>query len=217
MHARLLAALVLSLLVGLLAPASALALRVHVRVEGVSQTIFGATQPLVTPFVGSIPVDASTSIDLTGPTPLGALEAASVAGEFYYGFVKSSFGPYVGQIGRFLSTGSNGWVFKVNGVSPPVGADSYELEDGDTVLWYYATFGAAGGPPTLALAPVGRGCYQAFAVDDAGARTKAERVTFLIDGRRVLSQSGLSCPGQGWHELRATRDGAIRSRLISRG
>ena len=47
---------------------SAAAVRVHVRVEGKTHTIFGATAPLVT-------VKAN---------PLDALEAASNAGEFYY-------------------------------------------------------------------------------------------------------------------------------------
>ena len=55
------------------------------------------------------------------------------------------------QIGRYPGAGSAGWVFKVNGASPPVGADQVVLKDGDEVLWYYATFGATGGPPTLSL------------------------------------------------------------------
>ena len=49
---------------------------------------------------------------------------------------------YVSQIGRYPGAGSAGWVFKVNGASPPVGADQVVLKDGDEVLWYYATFGA---------------------------------------------------------------------------
>ena len=40
----------------------------------------------------------------------------------------TSFGPYVDQIGRYPAAGSSGWVFKVNGVSPPVGADAVAAE-----------------------------------------------------------------------------------------
>ena len=54
---------------------------------------------------------------------------------------------------------TTGWVFKVNGVSPPVGADQALLKDGDLVLWYYATFGATGGPPTLELQRLPANCY----------------------------------------------------------
>ena len=63
---------------------------------------------------------------------LDALEAASLAGEFYYHVTQASFGQYVDQIGRYPGAGSTGWVFKVNNASPPVGADKVMLKDGDT-------------------------------------------------------------------------------------
>ena len=97
----------------LLVPA-ALAVRVHVRVEGKTQAIFGSTEPAL----------------VSGPNALDALEAASFAGEFYYHVTTTSFGPYVDQIGRYPGGGSSGWVFKVNGVSPPVGADAVQLKGG---------------------------------------------------------------------------------------
>ena len=43
-------------------------------------------------------------------------------GEFHYAVATASFGVYVSQI-KYLAAGTSGWVFKVNGVSPPVGAD----------------------------------------------------------------------------------------------
>src|SRR6266498_3707232 len=64
----------------LLVPA-ALAVRVHVRVEGKTQTIFGSTEPTLT-------VKANA---------LDALDSASLAGEFYYHVTVASFGPYVDQ------------------------------------------------------------------------------------------------------------------------
>ena len=127
----------------LLAPA-ALATVVHVRVEGKTRTIFGAAEPRA-----------------FGSNALEVLESASLGGEFYYHLTTSSFGTYVDQVGRYGGSGQAGWVFKVNGVSPPVGADQVQLEDGDTVLWYYATFGPAGGPPTLQLSRTGKNCYGA--------------------------------------------------------
>src|SRR5438132_2010765 len=76
---------------------SAAAVRVHVRVEGQTRNIFGSTEPVL---------DAKANA-------LDALEAASLAGEFYYHLQTTSFGPYVDQIGRYPAGGSNGWVFKV--------------------------------------------------------------------------------------------------------
>ena len=57
--------------------APALALRVHVRVEGATTTIFGATEPRLTPVSGTFSPPAGEPVTLDGATPLGALERAS--------------------------------------------------------------------------------------------------------------------------------------------
>jgi hypothetical protein len=193
------AALALS---AVLVPA-ALAARVSIRVEGKSQTIF-APAPRV--------VQATNALE--------ALDVASLAGEFYYHVASSSFGPYVDQIGRFPAGGSAGWVFKVNGASPPVGADKVVLKDGDSVLWYYAEFGPSGGPPTLRLAKLsqrarGGPCYEVTAFDDAGKQSLAATATLHVDGRRVrATRQGLACPGRHRGLVRATAPGMIRSNAV---
>jgi len=176
--------------------ASASAALVRVRVEGKTQTIFGATQPRA-----------------LATTALGALEAASIGGEFYYDVQETAFGPYVDQIGRYLAAGSGGWVFKVNGASPPVGADKVQLEAGDVVLWYWATFTDAGGPPTLELAREQNGCYRAVARDDAGKTVPADPV-LRVDGRAVRMRGGRACPGPHQSLVRATAPGAVRSNAV---
>lgn len=205
----------MAVLAALAVPAVAFSFTVHVRVEGATTTIFGATEPLVTPYEGALPAGDGGTVELKEPTALGALEAASLAGEFYYRLQALSFGPYVSQIGRLPGEGASGWVFKVNGVSPPVGADAYVVKAGDEVLWYYATFTDAGGPATLDLVRAGR-CYRAFSVDDAGERTRATGVVFRLDARKVRSASGRICPTGHWHRLQATKDGAVRSQTIVR-
>jgi hypothetical protein len=127
----------------LLVVPAALAVKVHVRVEGKERTIFGATAPLIDV--------TSPRADALPENVLDALESASVLGEFYYHVTPTSFGPYIDQVGRYPAVGQTGWVFKLNGVSPPVGANQVRLKDGDTVLWYWAQFGVAGGPKTLVL------------------------------------------------------------------
>jgi len=173
---------------------------VHVRVEGKTRSIFGATQPLVR-------ADASNA--------LAALDAASAAGEFYFHVTTTSFGPYVDQVGRYPAVGPTGWVFKVNGVSPPVGADQVALKEGDTVLWYWAQFGPAGGPKTLVLRRSG-GCYTASAQDDNGKTTPAVGAVLQIGSRRrVSTKQGKACIGPHRGLLvRATLDGAVRSNAL---
>jgi Domain of unknown function (DUF4430) len=192
--------LVASMALALAAPAAAQAAQVHVRVEGKTRTIFGATEPL-----------------LEGGNALDALEAASVAGEFYYHVTTTSFGPYVDQVGRYPAVGTTGWVFKVNGVSPPVGADKVALKAGDVVLWYFAQFGIGpGGPKTLRLVHTRASCYRVLAEDDNGARTAATGAVLRVGSRRsVKTRAGAACVGPHRGLLvRATLGGAIRSNAL---
>ena len=187
----------LSVLLVLVLTPTALAANVKIRVEGKTQTIFGAAQPAV-----------------TADNALQALDLASTAGEFYYGTTTGDFGTYVSQIGKYAAAGTAGWVFKVNGVSPPVGADKVTLTDGDVVLWYYATFGPTGGPPTLELQRLPGNCYIVNSVTDAGTRTRAANATLVADGKRVTTKAGRACIGRHVGVVRATAPGAVRSNTV---
>ena len=198
MSRRLLVLVAVAAAVLVAVPAALAAVRVHVRVEGKTQTIFGSTEP-------ALSVQANA---------LDALESASVAGEFYYHVTTASFGVYVDQIGRYPASGSSGWVFKVNGVSPPVGADAVTLKPGDRVLWYWATFGPNGGPPTLVLRRASRGCYRVLAQDDAGKTSTARGAVLRVDGRSVRARTGSACVGAHRGLVRATLKGAVRSNAV---
>jgi hypothetical protein len=186
--------LVLSVLLLVVLTPTALAAAVKIRVEGKTTTIFGASQPRI-----------------TADNALQALDVASTAGEFYYGMTTSSFGDYVSQIGKYGASGTSGWAFKVNGASPPVGADKVTLKDGDVVLWYYATFGNSGGPPTLELQRLPANCYVVESANDAGKRARAANATLLADGKRFRTKSGRACIGRHTGLVRATAPGAVRS------
>jgi hypothetical protein len=192
---------------------AALAVKVHVRVEGKDRTIFGATAPLT---------DVTTSrADAPPENALDALESASVLGEFFYHVTQTSFGPYVDQVGRHPAGGQTGWVFKVNGASPPVGADQVHLAAGDTVLWYWAQFGVAGGPKTLLLTRVRKSsCYRVQAQDDAGHVSPALGAVLRVGRRSVktqgATQAAVGCVGPHRGLLvRATLGGAVRSNALA--
>jgi hypothetical protein len=128
----------------------------------------------------------------------------------------TGFGPYVDEIGRYSAAGSGGWVFKVDGVSPPVGADQVPLEDGDVVLWYWADFSSGTGPKTLRLTHSHRNCYRVFAQDDGGAGVSTTGAVVHVGSRRtVKTQAGIACVGPHRGLLvRATMPGAIRSNAL---
>lgn len=181
---------------------AALAARVHVRVEGKTQTIFGTGEP-------TLNVKANV---------LDALESASLAGEFFYHVSTTAFGPYVDQIGRYPASGSSGWVFKVNGIVPPVGADQVTLKNGDTVLWYWATFNGPAGPLTLEVETSivkGKRCFFATGRNDAGRSSRLRGVVFTLNGRRVGSSTGVVCTQLGRYTVRVAKTGAVRSRTYS--
>ncbi len=195
--------LVVTFVVALIVAASAVAASVTIRVEGKTQTIFG-----------SVPakVDAANALQ--------ALDLASTLGEFFFTLTHSSFGDYVSQIGKYPAAGSAGWVFKVNGESPPVGADKVELKEGDSVLWYWAEFGPNGGPPTLNLIPVANSpnCYFVVARDDSGKPTAPTSPVLHVDGRRIKAKLGgtgaAGCVGKHRGLVRAFAVGAVRSNSV---
>jgi hypothetical protein len=176
---------------------AALAAAVHVRVEGKTQTIFGPTQPVV-----------------SGTNALDVLGAAATRGEFYYHVQQASFGTYVDQIGLYPAAGQAGWVFKVNGVSPPVGADQVQLKDGDVVLWYWAEFGPSGGPPTLLLQRASRRCYTVRAQDDQGRKSVPRGAAIHVAGRSVAAPKGRACLKRHTGLVWATAPGAVRSNRL---
>jgi hypothetical protein len=175
---------------------TALAVHVRVRVEGKTTTIFGAAEPTLN----------------AAPNALGALEAASVAGEFYY---HVNPGPFVNQIGRYAGVGFDGWGYKVNGVAPPIAADQAPVKDGDVVLWYWTRFSEQGGQPTLLLRRrQARNCYTVLAQDDLGKTTPATTAVLRVDGRRVAARSGRGCVGKHRGVVRASAPGAVRSNTL---
>jgi len=193
---RPLVVLVAALAAALVVPA-ALGAVVHIRVEGKTQTIFGPSEPRA-----------------FGANALDVLDAASLAGEFYYHVATTSFGPYVDQIGRYPAAGQTGWVFKVNGVSPPVGADHVKLADGDHVLWYWAEFGSAGGPRTLVLRRTAPGCYFATGQDDQGKLQVPRGTQIHVDGRTISTPAGRVCLRRHRGLVWATAPGAVRSNRL---
>ena len=198
MFRRLITLVVTAALFAVLVP-SALAVQAKIRVEGKTTTIFGALQPTLE----------------AGTNALTALDAASLAGEFYYHVTVTGFGPFVDQIGRYPGEGFSGWSYKINGVSPPVGADQATIKAGDTVLWYWSTFTPQGGSPTLLLKRrAARNCYSVLSQNDLGQTEPASGARLLVDGRRVAGRSGRWCVGRHHGLVRAVAANAVRSNAL---
>lgn len=65
-------------------------------------------------------------------TAMTVLEKSGVKIDKKDGYVQGIDGLYAGDCGDY-----SGWMYKVNGEVPDVGADEYEVNKGDEVQWYY--------------------------------------------------------------------------------
>ncbi|MGB9826577.1 MAG: DUF4430 domain-containing protein, partial [Desulfofundulus sp.] len=80
---------------------------------------------------GEVFFSGTVKLAADAATPLGALRAS--------GLSYSTRGQYVWKIADLAEEGTAGWKYAVNGFVPPVPADSYQLRDGDEVVWFYAS------------------------------------------------------------------------------
>ena len=83
------------------------------------------------------------------------------------------------------------------------------------MLWYWATFGPSGGPPTLLLRTgAKRGCYRVLSQDDKGKTTAARGARLHVGSRSVLARGGSACVGKHGGLVTATAKGAVRSNAL---
>ncbi len=80
---------------------------------------------------------SSVSVDKSnkwGLTALGALDASGLA----YETSSWSYGDLVYSIEGLSNSGMSGWMYTVNGSVPGVGADKYNINDKDKIIFYYS-------------------------------------------------------------------------------
>lgn len=92
----------------------------HLRIEGANQTIC------------DVEVEAATALEIVE-------RGAGLCG-YQYHITQSDFGPYLDRVNNEASEGPNGWMYRVNWLSPNVGAADYDLRAGDYVLWAFGQF-----------------------------------------------------------------------------
>ncbi|MDP2586365.1 MAG: DUF4430 domain-containing protein [Candidatus Komeilibacteria bacterium] len=92
----------------------------HLRIEGANQTI--------------------CDVEVEAATALQAVERGAGLCGYQYHITQSDFGPYLDRVNNEASEGANGWMYRVNWVSPQVGAADYDLRPGDYVLWAFGQF-----------------------------------------------------------------------------
>ena len=204
------------------APAFASSVKsVTIRVEGSSATLF----------TGVRAVRSTTIADSTGrkheiaANPLAALDLAARIGAFPYVVKESAWGLGVDSVNGELPVPADpypGWMYRVNGVSLPVGANVATLAVGDEVLWYYGTWDASPtvAQPSAKLVKVGRSLrVTAKQLDMQGVGSALSGATVHVGSRVATSGPNgdvtLPMNAVGDYGVRVEKAGCIRSALVT--
>jgi Ca2+-binding RTX toxin-like protein len=161
---------------------------------------------------------------LAGSTALGTLvdgalvnsrlDPLLVSDEFSFGLLVCGIG------GDNASGASSFWLYKVNHVSPEVGADQFAVKPGDDVLWFFSAGAKNSGDELELVAPARVRRGQPFdvsvsAYDFAGARRAVQGATVSGGGASATTDATgvahLTLNRNGNRTLRATLDPNIPS------
>lgn len=99
---------------------------VHIQVIGINETIMS----------GNLTIDENAN----AYTVLQELAAQKGIKVTTSGFGKMVYVRGIGDLFEKQYGNLSGWMYKVNGNSPNVGAGSYTLSDGDNIVWYYVNY-----------------------------------------------------------------------------
>lgn len=191
--------------------------RVKVRVEGADANVWAGTVNVGT----SVLTDKDGATHTVSGKALCTLDEAARLGAFPYQLEAFAWGLFVDGVNdewSVLAPPYPGWLYRVNSVSPLIGADQNDVSDGDEVLWYYGTYDAS--PVAVALSsrilPVGRvltvGAKQ---LDAAGAPSPLPDATVHIGSLVATSDAAgevtVTMTAPGTFGVRAEKAGHIRS------
>ena len=78
--------------------------------------------------------------EAAGPTAMDNIKNAKSICGFTYEIKDTDWGPYLKRINNDEAEGELGWLYLINNTSLFVGAADYEMQIGDSILWYYGGF-----------------------------------------------------------------------------
>ena len=157
--------------------------------------------------------------EVVGPTALDIVKNAKSICGFTYEIKDTDWGPYLKRINNDEAEGELGWLYMINNASLFVGAVDYEMQTGDSILWYYGGFDWQ--PTRLLLSAEQVNTDQSvtatveFFSDDSWLPLSDASIYFGADTivTGANGQVGISLQ-DGFYKVYAQKEGHIRSNAI---
>ena len=148
---------------GLAAAPAALPLDTVIRVEGSSANLIPESAiPIEGAGTATVFDTHFAPVDVSRASAFWQLYRATSATGLGLGFTyfPDFSAVLVEKIGADANAGSAGWQYRVGHVAPSVGASSFALTQGASVLWYYGAADGAGNLEGIGLARVNTGVFR---------------------------------------------------------
>lgn len=216
------ASLAAACVAGLVAAPAALPIDTVIRIEGSTANLVPESAiPIEGAGTARVFDSQFASVDVSHASAFWQLYRATSATGLGLGFTyfPAFSAVLVEKIGADQNAGSAGWQYRVGHVAPAVGASSFALKQGDSVLWYY---GGADGARELDVTPssdrVSTGASFTVTVTSYGADGAAEpgaggavRYGTTAATADAAGRATFVAQGAGTQTVSATRAGDIRS------
>lgn len=153
-------------------------------------------------------------------TALDIVKNAQELCSYTYLIENLSFGPYLKKINNDEASGLRGWLYLVNYVSPTVGANDYQLQENDEVIWYFGEW--TDQPTQLALDKTEAGENETVTatVTYYNQSSWQPLASAKITGLEALKETDAN--GQaalnlasGYYQLAAEKNGFVRSNSLT--
>ncbi|MDZ4232148.1 MAG: prenyltransferase/squalene oxidase repeat-containing protein [Candidatus Pacearchaeota archaeon] len=157
------------------------------------------------------------SANVKAATALEAVEAGSLQCGYSYVIENTDFGSYLSSVAGETAQGVSGWLYRVNWISPSIGAADFDLVQGDSLLWHYGIGSTqplrlTTGNETYTTGSQVSGIVQTY---DGTSWAGLEGASVLVAGETFQTTAGGSfaflADESGVFEVRAEKEGFVRS------
>lgn len=152
-------------------------------------------------------------------TAMDVVKNAATACGYTYNIQSTSLGPYLNQINSDTASGQTGWLYLANNVDPSIGAADYQVQNGDSILWYFGNSGQKPLKLELSAAAINSGqsaiaTVQSFSSSSFSALAGASVLFGISTSTTTQDGTASVAAPDGYYKVYAEKTGFTRSNSI---